>query len=111
MRLVPAALPTLTPPKPFSPAAPSALQSTSNAHPTPEGNPQRAMGNSVSHCKSAEPGGSAGVRVKEALGGESTQLQGADASDDATSPADTAPAVPVTPKEPAPHGAFWGCLG
>ncbi|GAB4819706.1 hypothetical protein N2152v2_006752 [Parachlorella kessleri] len=55
------------------------------------------MGNSVSYCKE-EPA----VRVKEALGGESTEERGSDASNDATSPADTAPAVPM---EPATAGA------
>ena len=55
------------------------------------------MGNSVSYCKE-EPA----VRVKEALSGESTEERGSDASDDATSPADTAPAVPM---EPATAGA------
>jgi hypothetical protein len=50
------------------------------------------MGNTVSYCKE-DPG----VRVKEALTGESTELRGSDASNDATSPADTAPAAPMEP--------------
>jgi hypothetical protein len=50
------------------------------------------MGNSISHCKE-----DAGVRVKEALTGESTEMPGSDASDDAQSPAETAPAVLMEP--------------